>query len=76
MTKQEYRRACTEVEVLCDLLACAIRSHCPPTAAAKHLEDHALRISDRFAAIAKTAITTAAQRRMFERNWRRLREAR
>jgi hypothetical protein len=74
LTKQQCRRVCVEVDVLCDLLACAIRSHSDGGADAKKLERQVLDIPARFEPIALRAVTTPAQRRVFERNWRKLAE--
>lgn len=76
MTKGEYRRACVEVGVMADVLALWVRSHCPPTPAAKQLEIDVEIVASRFARIAKAAITTPAQRAMYRRNWKRLAKVR
>jgi hypothetical protein len=72
VTKAEYQRVCTEVEVIADILAQWVRSHCPSTSDATRLEADVARVAPRFKAIAKAAITTAAQRAMYRRNWKRL----
>lgn len=76
MTKAEHRRTCVEVKVIADILAQWVRSHCPPTAAAKRLEADVESIAGRFTAIAAGAITTPAQRAMYRRNWKQLTEKR
>lgn len=55
--------------MLCDLLACAIRSHGRADVAA--LERTVMEIPARWARLSKRYITTAAQRRQIERNWRK-----
>lgn len=72
MTKAQYQRECRIVDVLCELLAQSVRSSVPQGQPRKKLEADVEAISKRFAAIAKGAITTAAQRRMYKRNWRAL----
>lgn len=72
MTKAEYHRVCTEVGVFVDVLAQWVRSHTPPTQKAKELEADVEAVTERFKTIAKGAVTTAAERAMYRRNWKKL----
>jgi hypothetical protein len=72
MTRRLYRRICTEVQVLCDLLAIDVRSHTDGGKDAKRLEHDVQAFPARFSSIAKRSISTRAQRLMYERNWRLL----
>jgi hypothetical protein len=72
VTKAQYRRECQITDVLCDLLAQSVRSSVPQGRPGKKLESDVEAIGRRFASIAKGAITTAAERRFYERNWRML----
>lgn len=77
MTRAQYRREVQTVTVLCDLLAQEIRSFAPPGKTTSRLEACVESVPGKFAALAKKAMPSAAERtliRKFRQDLKKLRQ--